>query len=304
MLEAKKSLWFGIFAIYICCIFLYKGAIWMFSDTPVTTVTYDVKSKTDNYINEYLSGLSIGDNANYSLSYNAYSYEVAFREHSDTVLEGYDKDENFLTSPIVLYVNKTVSNYPDGFIKVDDVYNMNLKEVLEGIYNGKTWKEFGASSHVAEGDMTLYVYSGNTEVLNRIKDLFRYTLNNNIVINEGENAELDKKVNDIISKCVLVDDVSSHLGTNKKTSIYIGPEYLYLREIDNRKFNGYYFIPVYPIKTLSFNLDLYIKSDNLYNANIYNSLVSNKVVNVLGYRVKGHKFNYSNMLSVVNYIDE
>ena len=191
--------------------------------------------------------------------------------------EGFNKENNFLVSPLILYTGNHAYHENSGF----SVFNLNsdgmyrkaeksLKTILLAMEEGKTWQDIGILDTCLNGKITLTIPDKNSSLFPYVRKLFLVNLEENIT---EENLEvLLQRVDKLLSKCKMVENVENYLSISYEqdkfvNEMIIGPEYLL--ETAGSCFSSQtssntkqtYFVPIYPTKTVAINYNLLIKND-------------------------------------------
>ena len=174
-----------------------------------------------------------------------------------------------LFSPLVLFAVQDVADYPDGFIKVptsSTAFRVDLYTILTAIENGKNWEDIGVNKNVVNGAVTLYIPNEMNSYYSKVVDLFYMTFNNGEIPSEERRAELEKKVNNVLSKCHKIPDITQGVyeekeNNTKEGKVFIGPEYLYKRGSNYSMGTSYddSYRPVHFMKTIFVYSNVFVK---------------------------------------------
>ena len=141
---------------------------------------------------------------------------------------------------MVLFVKGKAVENNSGFT-LDDVsdtdrsmlYSRNASKdlfyILEGIENNKTWEEIGINKDVLSGKITLHIPGKRHPFNSYIKELFIHNLG--VEITENNKDEINNRVDNIIKKCIEVEDpitflVNSFEDKNAKKIALIAPAHI------------------------------------------------------------------------------
>jgi hypothetical protein len=231
-------------------------------------ITYKVDISTDNTVGEMIKGTKI---SGYKMISEDANSDIIITDKAETI-EGYKKYENMLYSPLVLFTVQDVADYSDGFIKVptsSTAFRVDLYTILTAIENGKNWEDIGVNKNVVNGAVTLYIPNEMNSYYSKVVDLFYMTFNNGEMPSEERRAELEKKVNNVLSKCHKIPDITQGVyeekeNNTKEGKVFIGPEYLYKRGSNSSMGTGYddSYRPVHFIKTVFIYSDIFVKEVN------------------------------------------
>lgn len=139
---------------------------------------------------------------------------------------GYDKYEDYLYSPIVMFVNSACQDDKSGFIIKNHATYFDLKKLLIGLEKNQTFKDIGINKKVAEGSIAISIPDESNESYNEVRKLFLLTLSDGDKISE----KIENRVDNILEKCRKVfDPIGEMIKITKNKSdhnlIFIGPEY-------------------------------------------------------------------------------
>ena len=147
-------------------------------------------------------------------------------------IEGYSRHNNFLYSPLCLFVDNMVNSDNEGFISVeaDDYYpyKVDLKSILLAMEKDETWDKLGCKDTVLNGKVTLHIASIGS-FYKETENLFYLTLNDGAPVDEAKREELKPRVDAILNKCVKVTDISQAMDDKYKDAgkdriAFIAPE--------------------------------------------------------------------------------
>ena len=260
----KGRIWIWV-TVIVCCLLTKLMIGWIPTWFESEELTFKSDVSTDNTMSEMLKGYEVSD---FDLILDDTNPGVIITDKVDTI-DGYTKYENMLYSPLVLYVVQDAGDYPDGFIKVptnSQALRVDLYTILTALESGKNWADIGMHKSVLNGPVTLYIPNEMNSYYSKVVDLFYMTFNNGEMPSEERRAELEKKVNNVLSKCHKIPDISQGVyeekeNPTKEGKVFIGPEYLYVRGSNSSFGTGYddSFRPVHFIKTVFLYSDVFVK---------------------------------------------
>lgn len=262
MFKGRFWIWVSVIA---ACIFIKLMIGWVPTWFESSEVSFKADISTDVNMGEMLKGYEI---SGFNMIPDDNSPDIILSDKVDKI-EGYKKYDNMISSPLVLYVVNDASNYTDGFIKVptsSEALRVDLYTILTAIENDKNWEDIGVNKNVVNGKVTLYIPNELNSYYSKVVDLFYMTFNNGEMPSEERRAELEKKVNTVLSKCRKIPDITQGVyeekdNNTKEGKVFLGPEYLYERGSDYSMGASYTtsFRPVYFIKTIFLTSDVFVK---------------------------------------------
>lgn len=233
--------------------------------------------------------------------------EIIF-SNSDEEINGFDRVEKAVYSPLVVYVMNSVRN--------DDMsslfwrnsngsyapWNIDLYGILEAMEDGDTWQDLGMSPKVLNGPIELYISNKQGGYYDEVVELFYVTLNGGEVPSESERIALAPRVNALIAKCHQTSDVRGILSEaaskdydNKINGVIaIAPEYLYMGS--ERAFSSNYsssaYGPFYLKNSINQYVNVYLKSGSSLGERFLTAMKEKKdFMNYTGWRVRGSTFD-------------
>lgn len=198
---------------------------------------------------------------------------VIISSHSDDNLIGFDKIENAIYSPIVLYI--PVAN---SYNMVSDIYYtlggnsyfVNFKGLCDAILNDKTLSELGivkSDSKMADKKIVLNLPSSGTSYYDVVIDEIYCSLNDNKVPTAEEKIALKETVDALIEKSVVCNSVDEKIYNNDDCyNVFVAPEFYINSKIYsvNSTNPGAYTI-VYFEKTIPISYDIFCKKGEIVN---------------------------------------
>jgi len=310
MFKGRIGIWISVL---LCCSLITGLIKWVPTWFQEYETTISIEIDKDGDFNEQISDKLFGD---FKMRTRNSGGDIIISDKGKD-FDGYTKYENMLYSPIVMYVVADIYDHPDGFIKVSNnsnAFKADLYSILVGIEDGKEWKDLGVSNKIAKGPVTLYIPNEQSGYYDDVIDLFYLTLNNGNIPSEDEKANLANRVNNIVSKCTKVVDITQSVydefknpSTNHK--IFIGPEFLYQRGSESSMSRNYddSFQIVYLTKTITLYADMFIKDmqteEEIDTSSFIDEIQENgKFMDVTGWRVQDSTFDVSGISYV--YIKE
>lgn len=276
-----------------------------------TPVTINIKTE-DTILNETSSFSSYED---FTFKVGNKDSIVLVREDSDEEIAGYTKYDNLYYTPIVMFARYEAKEDNSGFKIVDSnssypAVTKDLRTFLDGILEGKEFKDIGISKDVATGKIKLYIPKKGTIYYQPVEDLIYLTLNDGKIPTEAQKTALKDKFDKIMNSCVEVEDIQQLLydsykepSKHKDVTIVLGPEKIFIE-------NDYYLSPsnssdawniVYPSYTVAINYDVYVKpitdeKSEVQNEDVTNLLMSHIFSNSTGLRTEDGNFSFSSKI--------
>ena len=280
----------GRLGIWILVLLIAIGGPWRYEHIPAMLHTDDVA----------MSQEKIG---HFKVQTTSATPDVIFTT-DNTAREGYELVENAVTSPLVLYVIKQVDNYSDGFIQDDNnsyYLRINLRTILLAMEDGSTWQDIGISRKVVDGKVTLYIPDQNDWTYPQVVELFYMTLNGGQTPTEEQRAELQPRVEKLLSKCNKCPQIAQAIADEAANpsegyKVFLAPEYLYMTSKGmGASDTQYTFVPVYFTKTVHVTANAYLKTgyeDIDLSHGLWEAMQSGKkFMEVTGWRTKDSKWN-------------
>ena len=258
MYRSRIGVW--IVGLVVCII------ISIFGDINFSKETYTIYSNTtDIFLKNNFAQNTFLLNANASL--NKSNADIIIQTSSNEKIEGYDKYEDYLYSPIVMFANSACQDDKSGFIIKNHATYFDLKKLLIGLEKNQTFKDIGINKKVAEGSIAISIPDESNESYNEVRKLFLLTLSDGDEISE----KIENRVDNILEKCRKVSDPMGEMIkiTKNKSDhnlIFIGPEYYVKGDIHesvyvfnwNKKTAWY---SIYPNKTCNIIYDVFVKKN-------------------------------------------
>ena len=264
----KGRIWIWV-TVIVCCLLTKLMIGWVPTWFESEEVTFNTDVSMDTNMREMIKGYEI---SGYDMISDDNNPDIIITDKIDT-LDGYTKYENMLYSPLVLYAVQDAGDYPDGFIKVPNnsqALRVDLYTILTAMENGKNWEDIGMHKSVISGAVTLYIPNEMNSYYSKVVDLFYMTFNNGEMPSDERKAELEKKVNNILSKCHKIPDITQGVyeekeNNSKEGKVFIGPEYLYNRGSNSSFGTGYddSFRPIHFMKTVFLYSDVFVKNADI-----------------------------------------
>lgn len=295
-----------IWLLTIILTFLGNFAFQYFS-TPKTELVVQFNT----YKTPQLSGIKSISIPRTNINYNIKNPNVIFELGSEDK-ENFKKYEDYLSSPLIMFAGNHAYHENSGF-NVENLDNerayrkatKDLGTILRAMEQGKTWQDLGMKDTILQGPITLHIPSENNMYHSFVKEMFLVNLEEKIT---EENIEsLLERVDNLINKCVLIEDLEYFLinNVNKKDLekvLVIAPEFIlknesiYSSNYSDKK--STYMVPVYPTKTVSIDCSIYIKDtieDKLLDK-ILEKYSSQKMVSKTGFRTMYSNVDLTNNL--------
>lgn len=220
---------------------------------------------TDDFLKNDLTKETFFINA--KSTYNKSNADIIIQSSSKEKISGYKKYKNYLYSPIIMFINQNCTDTKNGFILKNDITYFDLKKLLVGLENDKTFQDIGFAKKVAEGPIVISIPDESNECYDEVRKLFLLTLDD-----KSESVdEVEKRVDKLLKKCKKVSDPIGEMMRITKNSddhnlIFIGPEYYV--ESDRHESNQVFnctkrsaWQSVYPNKTCNITYDVFVKND-------------------------------------------
>lgn len=258
MYKSRIQIWLvglvvGIIISFFCSPSFVKGTYTLYTNT------------TDDFLKNDLTTETFFINA--KSTYNKSNADIIIQSSSKEKISGYKKYENYLYSPIIMFINQNCTDTKNGFILKNDITYFNLKKLLVGLENDKTFQDIGFAKKVAEGPIVISIPDESNECYDEVRKLFLLTLDDKTSTVD----EIEKRVDKLLKKCKKVSDPSGEMMRIAKNSyehnlIFIGPEY-YIKS-DKHESNIVFnstdksdWWSVYPNKTCNVTYDVFVKND-------------------------------------------
>ena len=258
MYKSRIQIWLvglvvGIIISFFCSPSFVKGTYTLYTNT------------TDDFLKNDLTKETFFINA--KSTYNKSNADIIIQSSSKEKISGYKKYENYLYSPIIMFINQNCTDTKNGFILKNDITYFDLKKLLVGLENDKTFQDIGFAKKVAEGPIVISIPDESNECYDEVRKLFFLTLDD-----KSESVdEVEKRVDKLLKKCKKVSDPIGEMMRITKNSddhnlIFIGPEYYV--ESDRHESNQVFnctkrsaWQSVYPNKTCNITYDVFVKND-------------------------------------------
>lgn len=258
MYKSRIQIWLvglvvGIIISFFCSPSFVKGTYTLYTNT------------TDDFLKNDLTKETFFINA--KSTYNKSNADIIIQSSSKEKISGYKKYENYLYSPIIMFINQNCTDTKNGFILKNDITYFDLKKLLVGLENDKTFQDIGFAKKVAEGPIVISIPDESNECYDEVRKLFLLTLDD-----KSESVdEVEKRVNKLLKKCKKVSDPIGEMMRITKNSddhnlIFIGPEYYV--ESDRHESAQVFnctkksaWWSVYPNKTCNITYDVFVKND-------------------------------------------
>ena len=293
----------GRLGIWILVLLIAIGGPWLYEHIPAMLHTDDVVVSSELNNIDMLEAMSQEKIGHFKVQTTSATPDVIFTT-DNTAREGYELVENAVTSPLVLYVIKQVDNYSDGFIQDDNnsyYLRINLRTILLAMEDGSTWQDIGISRKVVDGKVTLYIPDQNDWTYPQVVELFYMTLNGGQTPTEEQRAELQPRVEKLLSKCNKCPQIAQAIADEAANpsegyKVFLAPEYLYMTSKGmGASDTQYTFVPVYFTKTVHVTANAYLKTgyeDIDLSHGLWEAMQSGKkFMEVTGWRTKDSKWN-------------
>lgn len=213
---------------------------------------------------------------------------IIIKNNSNESIEGYDKLENAIYSPIILYIPTDYDTPSNLYYSLgDNVKFVSFKNICNAIINETTLKDLGIDSDkLKDKKIVLNIPSEESFYYDEVIEQIYISLNNNKIPNETERKALEPTVKKLLEKCVICNDVSKKIEEKEKNvyNIFIAPEF-YLKDSNlySIETNLGYYQSVYFEKTTRLSYDIYIKKDEFFGKDSLKDVV-------IKYLIKNERF--------------
>lgn len=209
---------------------------------------------------------------------------IYVKESSNEELEGYDKIENAIYSPILLYVPVDEELNSDVYYTLGNSSKfVSFPTIANAILEDLPLSTFGVEDKdLKDQTIILNIPSKDSFYYDAIVEQIYVALNNNRVPTEEEREALKPRVDTLLSKCVECNDMVTKIDELKDDSynIFIAPEFLADNSSDIASSSGYnYFNCVHFEKTVCLSYDLFVKEDSLFGEEKLIDIVHESVFN-------------------------
>lgn len=253
-----------------------------------------VKSDYDSTLEYDIADKKIG---NYNVRLKTENPNVIIEDASSKIIDGYNKTEKAFYSPLVLFVKNEAFDNSGGFAKVEtnstDGLKVDLRKILDGMLNDKTWGDIGIHKSVAKDKICLVIPNERSAYHNTVIELFYLTMNNGVIPDSETKEKLKETVDTLVSKCEMVYDVREAIKTeveNKSSNgkVFIGPEYLFISMgYGTMSYsNNYEYMPAYFYKTINIYMDLHEQTGAYEPTFLSQIKQTNDIFEFIGFRVK------------------
>lgn len=291
----KQRLFIWLFLI----ILVFGGyQIYNIITTPKTEITIEYNAET----NPELIGLRDISFPKTKPVFNLPNPEIILTT-KEQELTGYKKYDDFLYSPLVLFMGNNALETDSGFsltnISSDKSYRKaekNLHNILIAIEENKTWQDIGIKENIITGKIKLAIPDKSNEIHKDIVKLFAINLVDELT---AENlGEVLTRVDKIIEKCEHIEHLETYISNqsmnNTPQIALIAPEYYAINKNTKEYFYSDYtennkntfFIPIYFTRTIAINYNLFIKQEvsPTLQKNILDTYSSKKIMKYVGLR--------------------
>ena len=306
MFKGRIGLWVAI--VVICLLFNWLTPIvptWFESND--LNVKIDVE--TDNDMAQVLANKKINNIRIYVQNDDT---DVIVTSDYVGNMENYTVYEDYLYSPLVMYVRNSIYSNSEGFINVpgtDYCYKVDLYSILVAMEQGKTWESLGFSKKVANGAVKLCIPNEQSSYYDEVVDLFYLTLNDGEVPSNKDMDELGPRVVALLEKCDKVTDIvqvvyDEYKNPSDTYKVLIGPEYLYRRgagsSMSSSDNSSKTYRPVYFLHTVCLTANVCVKNgldgENEVGSKFIEKMKSKyHFMYQTGWRVKNSTFDLDNL---------
>lgn len=313
MFKGKLGLWVMILVGCLVIQFLIGFVPGLFQTTDVSIYADSV---IDSDLNSKVNNKKVSD-----MTFQVFESDtdIIIKDNStDKNVAGYTKYSEHFYSPLVLYFRNNMINKSEGFIKLEpssqsSPYKVDFLSILQGMESKKTWKDLGFNPDVIKGEITLTIPNEYSPYYDSVVELFYLTLNEYKSVTEQDRARLEDRVNTLINKCSKVSDVvqvalNEYDKPSANYKVLIGPEFMY--QVGGSAFsrnNSDGFVIIYPMKSINYSLDLFVKNienrsdnkENLAASQFFLETIKNKegFFKITGWRVKNSIWSIGDITS-------
>ena len=309
----KRTIYRG--RVLIWCFVLMVSIIWtefipfmgeVLKENPKLPLMVYSSVNTDMDVFDTLDGVNLGG---YKVQLTSNKAEADIIISDSDEYEGYTKYADFFQSPIVLYAGSAAYKTKNTLFvatgntssESNQALKCDLYVILTAMEKDMNWEDIGVIKDVATGPVTLYIPDVRSYYYKQVEDLFYLTLNDLKTVTEEDRLRLKDRVDKLLGKCVKVSDITQEMrneySRSKTTKIFIGPEFLYLRDNSSHFGTNYtsQFRPIYTLKTKGLNFHLFIKESDVEDTlaeDVIEDLCSHSTFNTkTGYRVRDRRYN-------------
>lgn len=292
----------GRLGVWILTLLLAIGGPWLYEQIPVWFHTDNVVVASELANVDMLDAMSNDVYGHFRVHTTTQEPDVIFT--TDTKPRaGYELIENFVYSPMTLFVTSYVDKYESGFIQDDTndyILKINLHTILVAMEDGSTWQDIGIHRKVLEGKVTLCIPDENDWCYPVVTELFYMTLNGGNTPDEITREKLQPRVEKLLAKCIKCPSIAQAIADEAESpsnghKAFLAPEYLYMtcEGIGSSDYNE--FVPVSLTKTLCISANAYLKTgytDLDLSHGLFDAMRSKKgFMYETGWRVKDSTFD-------------
>lgn len=182
--------------------------------------------------------------------------------------DGYVTYKDFMFTPMVGYAVDDVTDTSFGFSVHDSIVEVDLRKILDGLLEGKSWQDIGIDKEIFEGPIQVCIPSEHSGYYNSIYALFMQTYGYIKEANGEYSEEAIKKIDSVIAKCTKSNNIYSDIQNSLENDLYkkifyIAPEsYALMKDSEIYDSNNRdYYIPIYFNVSVAKSLDLQIRKD-------------------------------------------
>lgn len=220
-----------------------------------------------------------------------------------TIPTGFNKYENIINSPIVLFAPNTALRASENFTSAGGKsLTKDLYDILTAIESNKTWVDIGISKKVAYGTVSLIIPSKSSPYYNVVLETIYMALNQGkTTLTASDVIALEDRVNNILSKCTQVEDIGRYIVNKRDNSkeipvgLVLGPEFIIVDKTSAFSSSDGDWMPIYLNKTSSVSMDLYVKPE--FEKNIIKSFADSSFSSDTGMRMEERDYKLSDILS-------
>lgn len=235
--------------------------------------------------------------------------KTSFNKLSEDFL--YEKEVGY--SPmVILYSDKKLKNSTQFVVTANsanyDVWNVNLKKILDAMLEGKLWADIGFEERK---DIKIVIPSSDTIYYEFVVKLLYVTYNEGKDVTESDYTRLKPTIDEILSKCEQVNNFSSYLKENKRNqaNMYIIPEIMFFEESIKDSVGDGLLNLVYPKYNIKIQFMMYYNNPKILDSlvkglNNIGILEMNSVIGRIGYRENDAKQSVSERYNSRNHASD
>lgn len=270
------------------------------ADTNITVKSVLLESKFDNF-----KTIQTSDDA-----------AIIIKDFSNETLDGYDKIEKAIHSPMVLYIPYKDEKPSNIFYSLgDNAKFVDFKEIANAIIEGKTLGDLNIDTgRYKNKKIILNIPSENCFYYNEMIEQIYICLNDYKIPTEEQRNTLKPIVDKLLNKAIICNDMLEkieHYQTSDEYSIFIAPEF-YLHEGSSHfgTSSNEYYESIYFEKSIALGYDIFAKSDFVLNEISLKEYIDKNILKDRDFSndscfrtLTNHDYNYLFCCNNANYLD-